>query len=56
LPVWIEAMRPIQKLFKPEDFKWPEGVYEKSVSRTSLLEKFPTLENIPDEVKLMFAR
>jgi len=56
LPVWIEAMRPIQKMFKPEDFKWPDGVYEKSVSRSSLLEKFPTLEDVPDEVKLIFAR
>ncbi|MGZ3721469.1 MAG: transglycosylase domain-containing protein [Bdellovibrionales bacterium] len=57
LPVWIDLMKPMQKLFAPEDFHWPDTVKTRSVSRGELRDKFPALEGeMPDEIQLIFAR
>lgn len=56
LPVWVGVTKATKNVFFDEDFQWPDTVRAKRVSRESLLEKFPALKDLPDELQLIFPR
>lgn len=55
LPVWTEIAKSHQSVFQTTDFVWPSGVETRSVSRDSLLSKFPSLKDLPEQTDLVFA-
>ena len=56
LPIWLDLTKNIQKKFRSEDFKWPESVRVRDLSGREIREKFPSLPELPETVKLVFPR
>lgn len=54
LPVWVQIAKAHQATFQTADFAWPSGVEVRSVSKDDLLEKFPNLKDLPDQLELVF--
>ena len=54
LPVWVSIAKRLEAFYKPDDFAWPSGVEKRQIPRDKLLEDFPDLKNLPEEVELVF--
>lgn len=53
LPLWVDFTKRVEALYQPEDFKWPSGVEPRTFKREELLQKFPSLKNLPEEIQLI---
>ena len=56
LPVWTEVTKAYhQVLPPPPEFYWPEGVEVREVLGSEITQKFPTLVDMPEKLRLTFA-
>lgn len=56
LPVWTEVTKAYHQLMPPPpEFGWPEGVEVRELSGSEITDKYPTLIDMPEKLRLTFA-
>jgi penicillin-binding protein 1B len=51
LPIWTQFYKDIAKLYAPMDFKWPDGVRRVKHPRSELINRYPEIHNMPEEIE-----